>query len=136
MIFSILRSLRYFALLASNTSLLTLHPYIDVAFAAPTLETRSVGPWSGKGNLVVHQGATTIGCITANGEWTVGGQCGVFSAAPQGSSATQLTTSAGQCGFDSTWKFICEVGNPNGPENWHVSLLSFLLCLGVVSGNL
>ena len=53
----------------------------------------------------------------------------MFSAAPQGADATQLTSSAGQCGFDATFKLVCEVGNPNGPENWHVSVLRLLLFL-------
>lgn len=131
--FSIFRSLRSFAIFALSTGQLTLRPNGNVALAAPTLETRYVGPFSGRGHLAVRQGSTTIGCINANGHWTTGGQCAVFSAAPQGGVATQLTTSAGQCGLDTTFELVCEVGNPNGPENWHVSFSSFPFRPGVLS---
>ena len=123
--FSILSPLRSFALLLLSTGLFVLRQYDNVAFAAPTLNARTVGSFSGQGNLVVHQGGEPNGCITDNGKWTTGGQCAVFSAAPQGAYATQLTTPAGKCGFDSAWNLVCEVENPNGPENWHVSMLSF-----------
>ena len=126
MMFSILSSLRSVALLALSIGLLMLHPYNSMASASPTLDSRMIAPWSGKGNLMVHQGGEINGCINAQGQWIAIGGCATFSAAPQGTSATQLTTSAGQCGFDLSWNLVCEVGNPNGPENWHVSLLSFL----------
>lgn len=131
MIFSVVRSLRSFALLTLSTGLLELQPYDNVVIAASTLETRDVGPFSGQGHLVVRQGSITNGCVAVNGQWTTGGQCAVFSAAPQGGVATQFTTSAGQCGFDATFELVCEVGNPNGPENWHVRFSSFLFPLGV-----
>ncbi len=127
-----LRCVRSFTLLALATGLLSLHPYANVASGAPTIETRYVGPFSGQGHLVVRQGSTTNGCIDANGHWTTGGQCAVFSAAPQGGIATQLATSAGQCGFDASFELVCEVGNPNGPENWHVSSERFPSHLGVL----
>ena len=112
-------------------SFLALHPSKTLAFAVPTLKTRYVPPFSGHGNLVVRQGTMNNGCITTDGKWTIGGQCAVFSAASQGGVATQLTSSIGQCGLDATFELVCEVGNPNGPENWHVSVLMLPLLLSL-----
>ena len=80
-------------------------------------------PFSGQGHLLfrlVSTGATD-GCVTATGELTTGGTCGVFTGVLSAQGVDiQLSTSAGLCGFDSSLNLVCEQNN--GYQNFHVSI--------------